>query len=36
MINLKRIVGYSIGDLTEKVYTHRDIETLLNEVKKIK
>lgn len=31
---LKRIVGHSIDDLTEKVYTHRDIEELLNEVRK--
>lgn len=32
---LKRIVGHSISDITEKVYTHRDIEELINEVKKI-
>lgn len=32
---LKRIVGHSIQDLTEKTYTHRDIEDLIKEVNKI-
>ncbi len=32
---LKKILGHSIQDLTEKVYTHRDIEELLNEVRRI-
>lgn len=33
---LKKIVGHSIKDVTENVYTHRDISDLINEVKKIK
>lgn len=33
---LKRIVGHSIKDITEIVYTHRDIEELLNEVRRLK
>ena len=33
---LKRIVGHSIKDITEKVYTHRDIENLRQEIEKIK
>lgn len=32
---LKRIVGHSIQDITEKTYTHRDIEELLLEINKI-
>lgn len=32
---LKRIVGHSIQDITEKTYTHRDIEELILEVNKI-
>lgn len=32
---LKRIVGHSIQDITEKTYTHRDIKDLLEEVNKI-
>lgn len=32
---LKLIVGHSIQDITEKVYTHRKIEDLFNEIKKI-
>jgi len=32
---LKLIVGHSIGDITEKVYTHRKIEELYNEILKI-
>lgn len=32
---LKRIVGHSIQDITEKTYTHRDIEDLIKEVNKI-
>lgn len=33
---LKRILGHSIKDVTEKVYTHRDLQDLINEVLKIK
>ena len=33
---LKRIVGHSIKDITEKTYTHRDIDELIREVQKIK
>lgn len=33
---LKLIVGHNIGDLTEHVYTHREIEDLKEEMKKIK
>jgi len=33
---LKRIVGHSITDITEKVYTHREIEELLLEIERIK
>ena len=32
---LKRIMGHSIQDLTELVYTHRSIEELIKEVDKI-
>jgi len=32
---LKRIVGHSIDDVTEKVYTHREISEYLAEIKKI-
>ena len=32
---LKRILGHSIKDITEKVYTHREIEELLSEVRRI-
>lgn len=32
---LKRIVGHSIPDITENVYTHRDIEELRTELQKI-
>jgi hypothetical protein len=32
---LKRIVGHSIKDITEKVYTERKIEDLIKEVRKI-
>lgn len=32
---IKRIVGHSIDDLTEKVYTERDIEWLQSEMRKI-
>lgn len=32
---LKRIIGHSIQDITEKVYTHREIEELINEILKI-
>ena len=32
---LKRIVGHSIRDVTELVYTHRDIEKLKEEIRKI-
>lgn len=33
---IKLIVGHNIEDITERVYTDRDIEWLINEVKKIK
>lgn len=33
---LKNIIGHKIGDLTEKVYTHREIQELKDEIKKIK
>lgn len=33
---LKLIVGHEIGDLTERVYTHREIEQLKAEIEKIK
>lgn len=33
---LKRIVGHKITDLTENVYTHRDLEEFKNEMLKIK
>lgn len=33
---IKRIVGHKIIDITEKVYTHRDIEWLKEEIEKIK
>ena len=32
---LKLIVGHTINDITEKVYTHRTIEELRNEIEKI-
>lgn len=32
---LKMIVGHEIGDITEKVYTHRTMEELKNEIEKI-
>ena len=32
---LKLIVGHAIDDITEKVYTHRTIEQLKNEIEKI-
>lgn len=32
---LKLIVGHQIGDVTEKVYTHRTIENLQSEIEKI-
>lgn len=32
---LKKIVGHSIEDITERVYTHREIQELIEEVKKI-
>ena len=32
---LKLIVGHSIEDITEKIYTHRTIEQLRNEIEKI-
>lgn len=32
---LKMIVGHEIRDITEKVYTHRTLEDLKNEMKKI-
>lgn len=33
---IKYMVGHSINDLTEKVYTHREIEWLIEEIEKIK
>ena len=33
---LKLIVGHHIGDLTEHVYTHRELEDLREEMLKIK
>ena len=33
---IKRIVGHAIDDITEKIYTDRDENWLINEVKKIK
>ena len=32
---LKRIVGHSIGDITESIYTHRSVEELVREINKI-
>lgn len=32
---LKRVVGHEITDVTEKIYTHRNIEALIKEVNKI-
>ena len=32
---LKIIVGHEISDVTEKVYTHRSMNELRNEIKKI-
>ena len=33
---LKQIVGHKISDITEKVYTHRNIDELYAEINKIK
>ena len=33
---IKRIVGHAISDLTEQVYTHRDLDWLISELEKIK
>lgn len=33
---IKRIVGHDIKDITEKIYTKRDIEWLKEEIEKIK
>lgn len=33
---IKLVVGHSISDITEKVYTKRDIEWILSEIEKIK
>ena len=33
---LKKIVGHEVRDVTEKIYTHRTVDTLFNEIKKIK
>ena len=33
---MKLIVGHEIGDLTEHVYTHRELEDLMEEMLKIK
>ena len=32
---LKMIVGHEIEDITEKIYTHRTVEDLKREMKKI-
>ena len=31
---IKHLVGHAISDLTERVYTHRDLEWLSNEIEK--
>lgn len=33
---IKRIVGHEINDVTEKVYTQRDLAWLKSEIEKIK
>lgn len=33
---LKLIVGHTISDLTERVYTHRQVEQLKDEINKVK
>lgn len=33
---IKRLVGHSIKDITEKIYTKRDIDWLRTEIEKIK
>lgn len=33
---IKRIVGHKITDITERVYTKRDVEWLKSEIEKIK
>ena len=33
---VKEIVGHKISDITEKVYTHRNIDELYAEINKIK
>ena len=33
---LKLIVGHAIEDVTEKIYTHRTMDQLKNEIEKIK
>ena len=33
---LKLIVEYAISDLTERVYTHRQVEQLKDEINKVK
>lgn len=33
---IKKLVGHSISDITEKIYTDRDVEWLRNEIEKIK
>lgn len=32
---LKKIIGHEISDVTEKIYTHRTTEELINEANKI-
>ena len=32
---IKLIVGHKIADITEKIYTHRDLELIKNEMEKI-
>ena len=33
---LKLIVGHAVADITERIYTHRSIEQLHEEIQKIK
>ena len=33
---LKKNVGHEVRDVTEKIYTHRTINTLKDEIKKVK
>jgi integrase len=33
---IKRMVGHAISDITEQVYTHRDLDWFISEIEKIK